>query len=559
MAIDPGYQNSQVNASAFVRLGSGMTYTFASCGQHPTPQQHTNQKNSMHKISLWKIILTILLSIIAVIYVVPNFTDEKYSWAPGDKVNLGLDLRGGSHLLLDVDFESYTHELGESLGESLKKYLRQEKIGYKNLKSNKTDIKVELKSADDFKEVKKIARNIDPTLNIGIENNTVSIGYDEYRLNQIQDKVIDQSIEIIRMRVDSTGTKEPSIQRQGVTNILLQVPGEEDPTKLKHILGQTAKLTFHLVDDTANVQKATAGSVPTGSLLVASEEGGSMVIKKKIIVSGDELSNAAVSFNKDSIPVVHFSFNHIGAKKFAEATTKNRGKRLAIVLDGKILSAPLINEPIVGGDGIISGNFTVESASELALLLKAGALPTRLKVVEERTIGPNLGADSIESGKFAAFIGFMLVVVFMALSYGVLGIFANFTLVIVLVYIMALLSMLQATLTLPGIAGIILTIGMAVDANVLIYERIKEEVAKGCSNLYAVKVGFESAFATIMDSNITTLIAAFLLYTFGVGAIKGFAVTLPIGIIASMYGALIITKLMIDLWLKYYKPKSLGL
>lgn len=514
----------------------------------------------MQKISIWKIILTIFLIITAMIYAAPNFTDKKYNWMLDDRINLGLDLRGGSHLLLDVDFDSYTHELGQSLVDNLKKYLRKEKIGYKTLTSNKTDLKLELRSDEDFKEVKKIVRNIDSTLNISLENNIVNIGYDEYRLGQIQDRVIDQSIEVVRMRVDSSGTKEPIIQRQGTKNILLQVPGEEDPSKLKHILGQTAKLTFHLVDETANLQKASSGVVPPGSIALKSDENNNvLVIKKKVIVSGEELNNAAVSFNKDALPVVHFSLNHIGAKKFAEVTAKNRGKRLAIVLDNKILSAPIINDPILGGDGIITGNFTVESASELALLLRAGALPTQLKVVEERTIGPNLGSDSIESGKFAATIGFILVVVFMILSYGTLGIFANITLIIDLLFILALLSMLQATLTLPGIAGIILTIGMAVDANVLIYERIKEELAKGCSNLYAVKTGFESAFATIMDSNITTLIAAFLLYTFGVGAIKGFAVTLTIGIIASMYGALIITKLIIDLWVKYWKPKSLGL
>ena len=516
----------------------------------------------MQKISSWKVILTILLSIIATIYVIPNFTEKKYDWLPGDKVNLGLDLRGGSHLLLDVDFESYLDGVGQSVADALKKYLRQEKIGYKNLVTNKANVKFDIKSIDDFKEIKKIVRKIDANLDIGIANNTVAIGYDEYQLNQLQDKVIDQSIEIVRMRVDSTGTKEPVIHRQGVKNILLQVPGEEDPSKLRSLLGKTAKLTFHLVDETANIEKAANGHVPNGSMVIQSDENGQqslMVIKKKVIVSGDELNNAFVSFNKDSMPAVNFSFNHIGAKKFAEATSKNRGKRLAIVLDEKILSAPVINDPILGGDGIISGNFTIDSASELALLLRAGALPTQLKVVEERTIGPNLGTDSIESGKIAALVGFLLVVVFMALSYGILGIFANITLVIDLFFILALLSMLQATLTLPGIAGIILTIGMAVDANVLIYERIREELAKGCSNLYSVKVGFESAFATIMDSNITTLIAAFLLYTFGVGATKGFAVTLTIGIISSMYGALIITKLMIDLWLKYSKPKNLGL
>lgn len=491
----------------------------------------------------------------------PNFTKTQIDWLPGNKVNLGLDLRGGSHLLLDVDFDGYLDEVGQSICESLKKHLRKQKISYKNLVSNKANIKFEIKSPDDFKEVKKIIGTVDSDLEVGFDNLTVSLSYNEYHLNKLQDKVIDQSIEIVRMRIDSTGTKEPTIQRQGVKHILLQVPGEEDPTKLKNILGQTAKLTFHLVDETANLAKALNGHVPTGSMLVNYAESGfgSIVVRKKVIASGDELTNAAVSFNKDSVPVVSFSFNQIGAKKFGEATAKNRGKRLAIILDGKVLSAPVINEPILGGDGIISGNFTIDSASELALLLRAGALPAQLKVIEERTIGPNLGSDSIESGKFAALIGFVLVVVFMIWAYGIIGIFANITLVIDLVFIMALLSMLQATLTLPGIAGIILTIGMAVDANVLIYERIKEELAKGCSNLYAVKIGFETAFATIMDSNVTTLIAAFLLYTFGVGAIKGFAVTLTIGIVASMYGALVITKLMIDLWLKYCKPKTLGL
>ena len=362
------------------------------------------------------------------------------------------------------------------------------------------------------------------------------------------------------MRVDSTGTKEPNIQRQGVKDILLQVPGEDNPSELKRILGKTAKLTFHLVDEGANLERARNGNVPPGSKVVKSEDPGSdiMVIKNKVIVSGDQLNNAQAQF-QEAQPVVHFSFNHLGAKKFAEATSNNRGKRLAVVLDGAVLSAPVINSPILGGDGIISGSFTVESATELALVLRAGALPAQLKIIEERSIGPNLGADSIESGKLAALVGFLFVVVFMLLSYGILGIFANITLVIALLYILALLSMLQATLTLPGIAGIILTIGMAVDANVLIYERIREELDKGCSNLYAVKVGFDSAFATITDSNVTTLIAAFLLYSFGVGAIKGFAVTLTIGILASMYTALVITKLMIDLWLKYYKPKSMGL
>ena len=513
----------------------------------------------MQKISKFKFIISIIFILVAILYVLPNFTNNRLSWFPGDKVNLGLDLRGGSHLLLSTDFDSYMDDVSQSVAESLRKYLRDEKIGYKNLQVSRNNIKFDFRDNDDLKSLKKIIRNIDPNLSFAVEGSIMTLYYSEYALNHLQGKVIDQSIEIVRMRVDSTGTKEPTIQRQGVRDILLQVPGEENPAELKRVLGKTAKLTFHLVDDSANLERAKAGHAPLDSKIVKSEDGSEiMVIKKKVIVSGDQLNNAQAQF-QEAMPVVHFSLNHIGAKKFAEATTKNRGKRLAIILDGRVLSAPVINDPIVGGDGVISGHFTVESATELALMLKAGALPAPLKIVEERSIGPNLGADSIDSGKTAAIVGFIFVAVFMVLAYGILGLIANITLVIALLYIFALLSMLQATLTLPGIAGIILTIGMAVDANVLIYERIREELSKGCSNLYAVKLGFESAFATITDSNVTTLIAAFLLYSFGVGTIKGFAVTLTIGIVCSMYTALVITKLMIDLWLKMFKPKSLGL
>jgi preprotein translocase subunit SecD len=513
----------------------------------------------MNKISPWKIIVSILLTIVAIIYALPNFTDNKSYWLPDNQVNLGLDLRGGSHLLLSVDFDSYIEELSQSISATLKKSLRDKKIGYKNFIIKKNNLKFECRNQHDISSIKKIIRETDGGLSYSIDGDSFTIYYSEYELTRLQDKLIDQSIEIVRMRVDSTGTKEPNIQRQGVKDILLQVPGENNPNELKRVLGKTAKLTFHLVDEGVSLERAKAGSVPIDSRIAKSEDGtGIVVIKKKIIIGGEHLNDAQAQFN-DAMPAVKFVLNSIGAKKFAEVTTKNTGKKLAIVLDDKVLSAPVINTPILGGDGVITGNFTVESATDLALMLRAGALPAPLKIVEERSIGPNLGADSIKSGKTAAIVGFVLVTIFMLLTYGILGIFANITLVIALLYIFALLSMLQATLTLPGIAGIILTIGMAVDANVLIYERIREELTKGCSNLYAVKIGFESAFATILDSNITTLIAAFLLYNFGVGAIKGFAVTLTIGIISSMYTALIITKLMIDLWLKYAKPKSLGL
>ncbi len=518
----------------------------------------------MPKLSKWKIFFSIICTVAAFLCAAPNFiTVSNSSWLPSSKVNLGLDLRGGSHLLLDVDFEAYLADVMDNLADNLRKILREEKIGYKNLHPSKNAIEMDLREQEDLPKIKKLIRKLDSSLVVELEENHLKLSYDEAKLTELQAKVIEQSIEIIRMRVDSTGTKEPTIQRQGSKHILLQVPGEDNPDQLKKVLGKTAKMTFHLVDEATNLADALKGHVPSGSVLLPGKsstgEDYYLVIKKKVIVSGEQLVNAQASFNQDSQPAVAFSFNTLGGKLFGEATKHNRGKRLAIVLDNSIISAAVINEPILGGNGIISGNFTVESANELALLLRAGALPTPLKVVEERTIGPNLGADSIEAGTKAGIIGFISVVIFMVWSYGLLGIFANIALSLALLYILALLSILQATLTLPGIAGIILTIGMAVDANVLIYERIREELAKGASNLYAIKVGFATAFATIADSNVTTLIAAFLLYIFGAGAVKGFAVTLTIGILSSMFAAIIITKLLIDVWVKYCNPKSLGL
>ncbi|MCC8417459.1 MAG: protein translocase subunit SecD [Rickettsia endosymbiont of Bryobia graminum] len=517
----------------------------------------------MQSISKWKIFILILCTIVALFCALPNFTNVDSKVLPNHKVNLGLDLKGGAHLLLDVDFNTYQSDLMENLSDQLRKYLREDKIGYKNLTAKDYSVQFELRNSEDFKYVKKIITNLDREISIENNDNNVKLTYSDSRIGEFRNRVIAQTIEIIRMRVDSTGTKEPIIQRQGNNHILLQVPGEENPKQLKNVLGQTAKLTFHLVDETAHIQDINGTNLPIGSILIKGETEDHkeyyLAIKKKAIITGDQLINAQASFNQNSQAVVSFSFNNIGSKTFAEITKNNPGKRLAIVLDNKLLSAPVINEPILGGNGIISGNFTVESANELALLLRAGSLPAPLKIVEERTIGPNLGADSIIAGKKAGTIGFISVIIFMIWSYGTLGIIANVALCFALFYILALLSLFQATLTLPGIAGIILTIGMTVDANVLIYERIREEVHKGASNLYAIKIGFESAFSTILDSNITTLIVAFLLYIFGVGAVKGFAVTLTIGIIASMFSAIIITKLLIDLWVKYYKPKTLGL
>jgi preprotein translocase subunit SecD len=479
-------------------------------------------------------------------------------WLPNSKINLGLDLQGGSHLLLEVDFASYVNDQLTKAASNLKKKFRTDRLGYKNMRIKNQTLFFE---ARDEKEIPKLVSVISETdKNLVFERNgtKISLYFSEYKLANLQDQVIDQSVEIVRMRIDSQGTKEPLLQRQGNSYILLQVPGANDPNELKKILGQTAKLTFHLVDETADIDKALGGTLRADQILVEGkdeERKYHIVATKDPVLTGETLVDAQTTFSQYSQAAVSFELNASGSRAFADVTKNNSGKRLAIVLDGKLLSAPNINEPITGGKGIISGNFTVDSAAELAMLLRAGALPAPLNVIEERSVGPNLGSDSIESGKKAAQIGVIGVMFFMMWIYATFGIFANIALMIGTLYIIALIGAIGATLTLPGIAGIILTVGMAVDANILIYERIREESRKGLSKHQAVRLGFDSAFATIADSNITTLIAAMLLYIFGSGAIKGFAVTLSIGIVASMFSAIVITKLFVDLWLRY-APKA---
>jgi preprotein translocase subunit SecD len=517
----------------------------------------------MRNIASWRIILTILVTFLGAIFAAPNFVQVKTGIFPSKSVNLGLDLRGGSHLLLDVDLQHYLKDQYEMLADNLRKELKQEKIGYKNLKFLSNQVQLDLRNAEDFEGLRSVVKRLDKSIWIQDKDSKISLIFNNDRIAEMEQNVIDQSIEIVRMRVDETGTKEPIIQKQGDTQILLQVPGAENPAELKEMLGKTAKLTFHKVNDDANIDEAIKGRLPHDSMLLYMENGPHgqipIVLKKKAFLTGDLLSDAQVSFNQHNQPAVSIWFNSLGGKIFADITKSNVGRRLAIVLDNKVISAANINEPIIGGNGSISGGFTIEGANELALLLRAGALPAPLKIIEERTIGPSLGADSIEAGKKAGMVGFGLVIIFMIWSYGILGLFANIALSLALLYILAMLSMFQATLTLPGIAAIILTIGMAVDANILIYERIREELHKGASNLFAIKQGFESALGTITDSNITTLIAAFLLYIFGAGAVKGFAVSLTIGIIASMFTAITVTKLFVDLWMRFVDPKDLGL
>jgi preprotein translocase subunit SecD len=376
-------------------------------------------------------------------------------------------------------------------------------------------------------------------------------------------QVVEQSIEIIQRRVNAMGLVEPSIQRQGVDRILVQVPGLGDPQELLKVIGTTAKLTFRMVDVSMSVEQAQQGRPPPESEVVKGskgENGQPYLLEKRVIVSGEELTDAQPGFDqRTSEPIVSFKFNTAGARRFAQATQENVGRPFAIVLDEEVISAPVIREPIIGGSGQISGSFTVESANNLAILLRAGALPAKLTPIEQRVVGAGLGQDSIEKGKLASYYGSALVVVFMVVTYGLFGVFASIAVAINVAMIFGVLSLLNATLTLPGIIGIVLTIGIAVDSNVLIYERIREEVRTGRSPISAIDAGFTRALATILDSNITTFIAAAVLFFIGTGAVRGFAVTLGIGIITTVFTAFTLTRLMVAWWVRYTRPQQLAI
>jgi preprotein translocase subunit SecD len=521
----------------------------------------------MYHFSRTKVFSIILTCLIGCILALPNMLSMNHlqnlpSWFPNKTVNLGLDLRGGSHLLLEVNFQAYLEEKLSFSKDNIRKILRAQKVPYSDLIGHNKEISLTFKTKEDLLSAKSRLRSELENMDIVTSNNTLYISFSNQFLKKLKQNIIDQSIEIVRRRIDETGTKEPIIQRQGDLNILLQVPGLDSPVTLKKMLGKTAKLTFHLLDETTSVESALHGNLPIGSKLLTGDFSSNgnkkfYVIKSKPLLSGDLLEDARVSVDEFAKAKVNFKFNSLGAKKFANITKENVGKVLTIVLDDKVISDPIINEPILGGNGYISGNYTIESANELALLLRAGALPAPIEVVEERTVGPNLGTDSIKAGSKAGVISFILVFVFMALTYGTFGLIANIALMFNVILILASLSILGATLTLPGIAGIILTIGMAVDANVLFFERIREENILGKPPLVAIDKGFNQAFSTVFDSNFTTIIAGALLYLFGSGTVKGFAVTLIIGILTSMFTTISLTRLMITKWIYKTKPSKL--
>ena len=524
-------------------------------------------------ISIWAVVL--LGVILSLPNILPQSTlDALPRWAPKSPMTLGLDLQGGSHILLAVDQNDLIAERLQATRDDIRTTLRDARIGYTGLTGTDRTVQVRISEANDVEKAKTALANlIAPVASNffggsaitelsleepeqGLLRYTLTDDGIDYRMRN----AVTQSIEVISRRVNELGTTEPIIQRQGADRILVQVPGLQDPQRLKDILGQTAKLTFQMVDVTMSPQEALNGRPPAGSTVMYSTDDPPVpyLIENRVIVSGENLVDAQATFDqRTSEPVVSFRFDAKGAARFGQATQQNVGRPFAIILDSEVISAPRINEPILGGSGQISGNFTPESANDLAVLLRAGALPADLTIVEERTVGPSLGADSIDAGKLASVIAGILVVGFMIVAYGTLGVIANIALAANVVLIIAILSVLGATLTMPGIAGIILTVGMAVDSNVIIYERVREERRLGRSLVQSLDSGFSRALSTIVDANFTTFIAAVILFFLGSGPVRGFAVTLAIGIITTVFTAFTLTRWLIAFWLRRTKPKEL--
>jgi preprotein translocase subunit SecD len=523
----------------------------------------------------WKALAIILTALVVCLCAVPNFFPEATvkawpAWAQRRLV-LGLDLQGGSYLLLEVDSNYVKKEKLDQVRDDVRRTLRDAKIGYTGLAARPDSVEVRVKDTDLQNALTKLRELSQPlggllgssgqrSLEVsdaggGLIRLTVPQAAITERIRQ----TIEQSIQIVERRVNELGTVEPLIQRQGTDRILVQVPGLQDPTQLKNILGKTAKMEFRMVDTTVPPDQALQGRVPPDSEVLMSSTAPKVpyVIKKQVLVSGGDLTDAQPGFDQRSgEPIVSFRFNTSGSRKFAQATSENVGQPFAIVLDNEVISAPVIREPITGGAGQISGSFTVQAANDLAILLRAGALPAPLTIIEERTVGPGLGQDSIEKGELAAYVGSIMVIVFMLLTYRLFGVFANIAVAINVAMIFGLLSLLNATLTLPGIAGIVLTVGIAVDSNVLIYERIREELRGGRTAISAIDAGFKRALSTILDSNITTFIAAAVLFYIGTGPVRGFAVTLGIGILTTVFTAFTLTRLIVAGWVRWKRPQS---
>jgi preprotein translocase subunit SecD len=531
-------------------------------------------------VSRWRAIAIIVTTLVVCLCAIPNFLPEQVveswpQWAQRHLV-LGLDLQGGSHILLEVDSASVRKEKLETLRDDVRRVVRDNRLGSPAAVTIRgSSVEFRVREGVDFQQALSKLRELSQPLG-GLLSATgqrsvdvVDVGGGVIQLTPTQPAIVErirqsveQSIQIVNRRVNELGTVEPSIQREGVDRILVQVPGLQDPSRLKELLGKTAKLTFRMVDQSVPIDQVVAGTVPVppdAELLKGSkaEDFRPYVIEKRVLVSGEDLVDAQPGFDqRTNEPIVTFRFNNNGARRFAQVTQENVGKPFAIVLDNEVISAPVIREPILGGSGQISGSFTVEQANDLAILLRAGALPAPLTIIEERTVGPGLGQDSIEKGIRASWIGSLMVALFMFATYGLFGLIANVAVAINVAMIIGILSLFNATLTLPGIAGIVLTVGMAVDSNVLIYERVREEVRAGRSAISSLDAGFTRALATIVDSNTTTFIAAAVLFFIGSGPVRGFALTLGVGIITTVFTAFTLTRLMVATWYRTFRPRT---
>jgi preprotein translocase subunit SecD len=530
-------------------------------------------------ISRWKAFAIVMTTLVVCLFAVPNLLPQGTikdwpKWAQRHVV-LGLDLQGGSHLLLEVDTAQLRREKVEQLRDEVHKVLREAKVILVQPPLVRSDsVEVRVRPSDLQQALAKLRELSQPlggllnatsqrTLEItNVGDGIVRLTWTEAAMLERIRQAVDQAIHVVIRRIDEFGTVEPVIQRQGVDRILIQAPGHSDPKRLLDIIGRTAKLDFRMVDMSMTAEQALASRPPPGSEILygTTEEGGRpYLIEKRVVVSGRDLVDAQVAFDqRTQEPVVSMRFNASGAKRWARATTDNVGRPFAIILDNKVISAPRINEPITGGQSQISGNFTVQSANDLAILLRAGALPADLTVIEQRVVGAGLGQDSIQKGTMAAYFGAILVAVYMLAAYGIFGAFAVIAVAFNVAMIFGVLSLLNATLTLPGIIGIVLTIGIAVDSNVLIYERIREEVRTGRGAISAIDTGFTRALATIMDSNITTFIAAAVLFFIGTGPVKGFAVTFGVGIVTTVFTAFTLTRLMVSYWVRWSRPQQLA-
>ena len=509
-----------------------------------------------------KIISIIIVTTIFVYFTASNFFKFDNNFLE-KKINLGLDLQGGSYLLLEIDNKPVITQRLQNKLTSLRKYFKKENINFKNLKIiNNEKISFELKQefVENFYLMLEDKNNVylnpyyqrfnSHEFDFNVEDNVFTLKYSKYGLIELKETSLNQALEIIRRRIDEIGTNEPNILRRGNDRILVELPGLDDPERIKSLLGKTANLTFRFV-----VQNDEPSF---GSEKMISEDGlEELIVSKRIIISGENLVDANPRMdNQSNETIVSFTLDRVGAKRFGKATTSGIGKRLAIVLDGKVISAPIIRDAIVSGSGQITGNFTFQTATDLSLLLRSGALPAPLNIIEERTVGPGLGQDSIDAGIFALVIGFFLVIFFMLFKYKIFGLIANFALIINLFLLVGVLTLFEATLTLPGIAGIILTVGMAVDANVLIFERIKEEIKNEKNNILAFDGGYNLSKTAVIDANITTLISAIILFFLGSGPVKGFSVTLGVGIFTTLFSVYFIARLLTSLYVVKNKYKE---